>query len=81
VGYHYVNIDDCYAEKNRTASGDIIPGLWEVSNHSNCRVDQMISDKIRFPNIKAMTDEIHAMGLYVVFIDGFELHPIDLMIL
>ncbi|KAJ7832047.1 glycoside hydrolase superfamily [Mycena olivaceomarginata] len=44
VGYHYVNIDDCYAEKNRTASGDIIP------------------DKIRFPNIKAMTDEIHAMG-------------------
>ncbi|KAJ7735747.1 glycoside hydrolase [Mycena metata] len=44
AGYHYVNIDDCYAEKNRTASGDIIP------------------DKIRFPNITAMTDQIHALG-------------------
>ncbi|KIL60293.1 glycoside hydrolase family 27 protein [Amanita muscaria Koide BX008] len=25
VGYTYVNIDDCYAEKNRSASGDIVP--------------------------------------------------------
>ncbi|KAF9023342.1 glycoside hydrolase [Hymenopellis radicata] len=24
AGYNYVNIDDCYAEKNRSASGDII---------------------------------------------------------
>ncbi|KAF8155494.1 glycoside hydrolase [Crassisporium funariophilum] len=24
AGYNYVNIDDCYAEKNRTAKGDII---------------------------------------------------------
>ncbi|KAJ7665898.1 glycoside hydrolase superfamily [Mycena polygramma] len=44
VGYNYVNIDDCYAEKNRSASGDIIP------------------DKIRFPNITSMTDQIHALG-------------------
>ncbi|KAJ7017166.1 glycoside hydrolase [Mycena alexandri] len=44
AGYHYVNIDDCYAEKNRTASGDIIP------------------DKIRFPNITSMTEQIHALG-------------------
>lgn len=26
AGYNYVNIDDCYAEKNRTASGHIIEG-------------------------------------------------------
>ncbi|KAK7044903.1 alpha-galactosidase [Favolaschia claudopus] len=25
VGYNYINIDDCYAEKNRSESGDIIP--------------------------------------------------------
>ena len=26
VGYTHVNIDDCYAEKNRSASGDIVAG-------------------------------------------------------
>ncbi|KAJ7443846.1 glycoside hydrolase superfamily [Mycena latifolia] len=44
VGYHYVNIDDCYAEKNRSASGDIV------------------GDKIRFPDMKSLTDQIHALG-------------------
>ncbi|KAJ6557834.1 glycoside hydrolase [Mycena capillaripes] len=44
VGYTYVNIDDCYAEKSRDASGNIVP------------------DKIRFPNIKNLTDEVHALG-------------------
>ncbi|KAK7044907.1 alpha-galactosidase [Favolaschia claudopus] len=44
VGYHYVNIDDCYAEKNRSASGDMIP------------------DKVRFPDMKGLTDQIHALG-------------------
>jgi len=24
VGYAYINIDDCYSEKNRSASGDIV---------------------------------------------------------
>jgi len=24
VGYTYINIDDCYSEKNRSASGDIV---------------------------------------------------------
>ncbi|KAJ7185889.1 glycoside hydrolase superfamily [Mycena filopes] len=45
VGYQYVNIDDCYAEKSRSASGDIVP------------------DKVRFPNITDLTDQIHALGL------------------
>ncbi len=27
MGYNFVNIDDCWAEKNRTAAGDIIEGL------------------------------------------------------
>ncbi|KAJ7918506.1 glycoside hydrolase, partial [Mycena leptocephala] len=53
VGYHYVNIDDCYAEKNRSASGDIIP------------------DKIRFPNITSMTDQIHKLGLWAISDSGW----------
>lgn len=44
AGYHHVNIDDCWAEKNRSASGDLVP------------------DKIRFPNIQSMTEQIHALG-------------------
>ncbi|KAJ7234227.1 glycoside hydrolase superfamily [Mycena rebaudengoi] len=44
AGYHHVNIDDCWAEKNRSDSDDLVP------------------DKIRFPDIKSMTDQIHALG-------------------
>ncbi|KAG6828308.1 hypothetical protein H0H92_008423 [Tricholoma furcatifolium] len=29
AGYSYVNIDDCWAEKNRSASGDLVPGASE----------------------------------------------------
>ncbi|KAG6917561.1 hypothetical protein DXG01_002030 [Tephrocybe rancida] len=28
AGYNYVNIDDCYAEKNRTANGDLVEGTF-----------------------------------------------------
>ena len=26
AGYNYVNIDDCWAEKNRTAEGNLVEG-------------------------------------------------------
>lgn len=26
AGYNYINIDDCYSEKKRSASGDIVEG-------------------------------------------------------
>ncbi|KAF9051753.1 glycoside hydrolase superfamily [Panaeolus papilionaceus] len=32
AGYSYVNIDDCYAEKNRTATGDIIEDQVRFKN-------------------------------------------------
>ncbi|KAJ3570854.1 hypothetical protein NP233_g4133 [Leucocoprinus birnbaumii] len=32
AGYNYVNIDDCYAEKNRTAAGDIIEDRVRFKN-------------------------------------------------
>ncbi|CAK5262335.1 unnamed protein product [Mycena citricolor] len=44
AGYSFVNIDDCWAEKNRSKSGDMVP------------------DKIRFPSITNMTNEIHSLG-------------------
>ena len=29
AGYSFINLDDCWAEKNRTASGDLTPGaIW-----------------------------------------------------
>ncbi|KAF7360120.1 Alpha-galactosidase [Mycena venus] len=61
VGYHYVNIDDCYAEKNRTASGDIIPGWWDPIIPMSI-LKREIPDKIRFPNITSMTNQIHDLG-------------------
>ena len=27
VGYTHVNIDDCWSEKNRSESGDLVPGM------------------------------------------------------
>ncbi|KAL4079609.1 glycoside hydrolase family 27 protein [Scleroderma citrinum] len=46
AGYTYVNIDDCYSEKQRSASGDIV------------------ASKTRFPSgMRALTDQIHALGL------------------
>jgi len=35
VGYTYINIDDCYSEKNRSASGDIVAS---ASFHSTTTV-------------------------------------------
>ncbi|PPQ75264.1 hypothetical protein CVT24_007437 [Panaeolus cyanescens] len=32
AGYNYVNIDDCYAEKNRTAAGDIVEDKVRFKN-------------------------------------------------
>lgn len=38
AGYNYVNIDDCYAEKNRTADGDIVEGK-SFLDHRPCVYD------------------------------------------
>ncbi|KAJ7449054.1 glycoside hydrolase superfamily [Mycena galericulata] len=32
AGYNYVNIDDCWAEKNRSASGDLVPDQTRFPN-------------------------------------------------
>ena len=33
VGYDHVNIDDCYAEKNRSSDGFIIAGMLPCQHH------------------------------------------------
>lgn len=27
AGYNHVNLDDCWAEKNRSSAGDLVPGM------------------------------------------------------
>ncbi|KAH7912366.1 glycoside hydrolase family 27 protein [Hygrophoropsis aurantiaca] len=44
VGYNHVNLDDCWAMKNRSSTGEVV------------------SDTTRFPDMKNMTDQLHALG-------------------
>ncbi|KIJ12200.1 alpha-galactosidase [Paxillus involutus ATCC 200175] len=46
VGYKYVNLDDCWAMKNRSSTGEVV------------------SDTTRFPDMKNLTDQLHALGFY-----------------
>ncbi|KAF8634242.1 hypothetical protein AX15_001000 [Amanita polypyramis BW_CC] len=41
VGYTYVNIDDCYAEKNRSASGDIVADKVRFSSGMNALTNKI----------------------------------------
>ncbi|KAI0367725.1 glycoside hydrolase family 27 protein [Pilatotrama ljubarskyi] len=41
VGYTHVNIDDCYAEKNRSASGDIVADHIRFASGMNNLTDQI----------------------------------------
>ncbi|KAI8969765.1 glycoside hydrolase family 27 protein [Trametes punicea] len=41
VGYTHVNIDDCYAEKNRSASGDIVANKARFPSGMNNLTDQI----------------------------------------
>lgn len=62
AGYNHINLDDCYSEKKRSPSGDIVASTlfrmwygWERD---------MIADEARFPSgMKALTDQIHDLGL------------------
>ena len=65
AGYNHMNIDDCYSERARSPSGDIVASRLLLAY-----ADPMIltrrftADKQRFPNgMKKLTDEIHALGL------------------
>ncbi|KAF8828466.1 hypothetical protein HHX47_DHR3000284 [Lentinula edodes] len=41
AGYEYVNIDDCYAEKNRSETGDIVANSVRFSRGMNNLTDQI----------------------------------------
>ncbi|KAJ7583600.1 glycoside hydrolase [Mycena floridula] len=41
VGYNYVNIDDCYAEKNRSSTGDIIADKIRFKSGMKSLTDQI----------------------------------------
>jgi len=65
AGYNYVNIDDCYAEKNRTADGDIVEGKSFLDHRPRAH-DKLLhsQDHVRFKNgMKKLTKQVHALGL------------------
>ncbi|KAI5118570.1 hypothetical protein M0805_005861 [Coniferiporia weirii] len=43
AGYMHVNLDDCWAEKNRSSSGDLVPDTTRFSNGMNWLTDQIHS--------------------------------------
>jgi alpha-galactosidase len=62
IGYDHVNVDDCYSEKKRSSSGDIVAstsfGCLQLPSGSLC------TDKTKFPSgMRSMTDKIHGLGL------------------
>ena len=63
-----MNLDDCYSEKNRSASGDIVARThflppW-VGFDLFVRTGSIISDKTRFPSgMKFLTNKIHSLGM------------------
>lgn len=68
AGYSHVNLDDCWAEKNRTASGDVTPGAsfpatWRKVTSAKCI--HCSTDKTRFSKgFNWLTDQVHSLGLY-----------------
>jgi len=54
-GYMYINIDDCWAVKPTTKDSSL---MGEPRDKNG-----MVNSNIRFPDMKAMTDYIHNLGL------------------
>ena len=65
AGYEFVNIDDCWAEKNRTADGELIGGLVNsCPSGRSLTVATIYLDQVRFKNgMKSLNQQIHALGL------------------
>lgn len=68
VGYNYINIDDCYSEKERDSNGNIVASkycffiLWHTQDLIFWKIG-----KERFPSgMRNLTDQLHEMGLWVV---------------
>jgi alpha-galactosidase len=60
AGYGYVNIDDCYAEKNRT-NGKIVEGMASLLSVF-CSLT-FLQDQVRFKSgMRNLTDQLHSMG-------------------
>ncbi|KAJ8474526.1 hypothetical protein ONZ45_g15919 [Pleurotus djamor] len=64
AGYNYINLDDCYAEFNRSANGDIVEGrpLTFLFPKANC-VPLASTDHIRFSRgMKNFTGQLRELG-------------------
>lgn len=66
AGYTYVNVDDCYSERERSPSGDIVESrgcdVWSF----NRQLNPTCTGKERFPSgMNNLTTQLHELGLYV----------------
>jgi alpha-galactosidase len=63
AGYNYVNLDDCWSLKNRSASGHLVAGMIPVHKLFLPGSYGFPSDPVKFPSgIKNLTATLHKMG-------------------
>lgn len=64
IGYNHVNVDDCYSEKKRSSSGDIVASTYLSGAYNYRASHSLCADKTKFPSgMRSMTDKIHGLGL------------------
>jgi hypothetical protein len=66
AGYNWINLDDCYASKNRSASGEIVAGKMPLTFHILFRANQQRVDPVKWPSgMTSLTTRVKKLGLYV----------------
>lgn len=61
-----MNIDDCWAEKTRSASGDLVASVLKAMSYFLLYLICLRLDATRFPSgFNNLTSQIHDLGLYV----------------
>ncbi|KAH8108621.1 glycoside hydrolase [Phellopilus nigrolimitatus] len=62
AGYTHVNLDDCWAEKNRSTAGDLVPGPFSFFSLRDCAI-YTTADSVRFSRgMNNLTGQLHALG-------------------
>ena len=70
VGYTHLNLDDCWALKNRSAQGLLVPGRW--TDLSKDFFYSFLLDPAKFPSgFNSLTSKLHKLGLWVLSIDSY----------
>lgn len=66
AGYSWINLDDCYATKNRSASGNIVagPSVSSLYHTSSLQPACVREDPVKWPSgLKSTTSKVKKLGL------------------